>query len=177
MSVFYKGPCVKERVSVGLVNPKNAGNVASVLRAVGCFNASSVFYTGQRYNHAKDFHADTKAMHKIIPTVSVENLRHVRPQGARVVVVELVENAIPLPDYTHCENSFYIFGPEDGSVPADVLSWADDVIYIPTKGCLNLAATVNVVLYDRLSKGEFERGNALIKGSRDTNNRAKVTGK
>jgi tRNA(Leu) C34 or U34 (ribose-2'-O)-methylase TrmL len=27
------------------------------------------------------------------------------------------------------------------------------VVYIPTTGCMNLAATVNVVLYDRLSKG------------------------
>ncbi|MBU0538004.1 MAG: 23S rRNA methyltransferase, partial [Gammaproteobacteria bacterium] len=28
------------------------------------------------------------------------------------------------------------------------------IVYIPTKGCMNLAATVNVVLYDRLAKGE-----------------------
>jgi len=26
------------------------------------------------------------------------------------------------------------------------------VVYIPTVGCMNLAATVNVVLYDRLAK-------------------------
>ncbi len=27
------------------------------------------------------------------------------------------------------------------------------VVYVPTRHCMNLAATVNVVLYDRLSKG------------------------
>jgi tRNA(Leu) C34 or U34 (ribose-2'-O)-methylase TrmL len=26
------------------------------------------------------------------------------------------------------------------------------VVYIPTVGCMNLAATVNVVLYDRMAK-------------------------
>lgn len=165
---------MKEQVSIGLINPKSASNVASVLRAVGCFNASSVFYTGQRYNYAKNFNADTRAMHKIIPTVSVDDLRHIRPSGAKVVVVELIEGAIPLPDYVHEDNAFYIFGPEDGSVPTDVLSWADDVIYIPTTGCLNLASTVNIVLYDRLAKGQFVRGNALIRASRDNNNRGKV---
>lgn len=27
-----------------------------------------------------------------------------------------------------------------------------DVVYVPTNGCMNLAATVNVVLYDRAAK-------------------------
>ena len=33
-----------------------------------------------------------------------------------------------------------------------VRAWCTDVVYIPTIGCMNLAATVNVVLYDRLAK-------------------------
>jgi tRNA(Leu) C34 or U34 (ribose-2'-O)-methylase TrmL len=36
-----------------------------------------------------------------------------------------------------------------------VLSWCRDVVYIPTNGCLNLAACVNVVLYDRQSKSNI----------------------
>jgi tRNA(Leu) C34 or U34 (ribose-2'-O)-methylase TrmL len=27
------------------------------------------------------------------------------------------------------------------------------VVYVPTQGCMNLAASVNVILYDRLAKG------------------------
>ena len=46
-------------VSLGLVNPKSATNVASILRACGCYGASAVFYTGQRFGYAKDFNADT----------------------------------------------------------------------------------------------------------------------
>ncbi|MBD3584574.1 RNA methyltransferase [Salinimonas sp. HHU 13199] len=161
-------------VSLGLINPKSATNVASILRAAGCYGASSVFYTGQRYGYAKDFNADTRQMHKQIPTIGVESLQVALPKGATPVVVELVEGATPLPAYTHPENAFYVFGPEDGSVSQDIVDWCRDVVYIPTNGCMNLAATVNVLLYDRLAKSELRGGNSLIQASRDINNRTRV---
>lgn len=164
----------RHTVSIGLINPKNAVNVASVLRAAGCYGVSSVFYTGQRYRFAKDFNADTKAFHKTIPTIGVEDLNSVKPVGARVVAVELVEGATPLPNFNHPENAFYLFGPEDGSISNDVLSWCDDVVYVPTYSCMNLAATVNVLLYDRLAKGQFEVGDKLIRQSRDNNNQTRI---
>ena len=164
----------KQKASIGLINPKNPVNVASILRAAGCYGVASVFYTGQRYRLAKEFNADTKAFHKIIPTVGVDNLKDVVPTGAKVVCVELVEGAVPLPHFEHPENAFYILGPEDGSVPSDVLTWCDHVVYIPTYSCMNLAATANVLLYDRLSKSDFVSGDALIRSSRDTNNTTKI---
>ena len=164
----------KQKASIGLINPKNPVNVASILRAAGCYGVASVFYTGQRYRLAKEFNADTKAFHKIIPTVGVDNLKDVVPKGAKVVCDELVEGAVPLPHFEHPENAFYILGPEDGSVPSDVLTWCDYVVYIPTYSCMNLAATANVLLYDRLSKSDFVSGDALIRSSRDTNNTTKI---
>ena len=46
-----------------------------------------------------------------------------------------------------------------------MLSWCRDVVYIPTNGCMNLAACVNVVLYDRLSKSNGEAD--VSRASRD----------
>ncbi len=161
-------------VSLGLINPKSATNVASILRAAGCYGASSVFYTGQRYGYAKDFNADTRQMHKQIPTIGVESLQMAKPRGATPVVVELVEGATPLPEYIHPQNAFYVFGPEDGSVSQSIVDWCQDVVYIPTNGCMNLAATVNVLLYDRLAKSQVRGGNTLIQSSRDVNNRTRV---
>lgn len=163
----------KTTISLGLINPKSATNVASVLRAAGCYGASSVFYTGQRYAYAKEFNADTKAFHKQIPTVGVNDLLAFTPQGARKVAVELVEGAIPLPHYVHPDNAFYIIGPEDGTVPKDVITQCDDVVYVPTRSCMNMSATVNVLLYDRLSKSDFEVSNEQIRAARDQNNRTK----
>jgi len=81
----------------------------------------------------------------------------------------------PLPEFTHPECACYIFGPEDGTVDQQIVDRADAVVYIPTVGRLNLAATVNVVLYDRLAKAAgVEVGDALIRRSRDRNNRVRV---
>ena len=113
-------------------------------------------------------------MHKVINTSAVTDLQQAVPDGAKTVVIELVEGATPLPDFVHPDNAFYVFGPEDGSVPASVLAWADEVVYIPTKGCMNLAATVNVVLYDRMAKGDFDRSDDVIRASRDTNNQHRI---
>ena len=44
------------------------------------------------------------------------------------------------------------FGPEDGTLGPEILAWCRDVVYVPTRYCMNLAATVNVVLYDRAAK-------------------------
>lgn len=164
----------KQQISLGLVNPKNPVNVASILRAAGCYGVASVFYTGQRYRFAKDFNADTKAFHKKIPTIGVDELKEVVPSGASVVAVELVEGATALPEFEHPDNAFYILGPEDGSIDARVLDWCDHVVYIPTYSCMNVAATANVLLYDRLAKSNYTKGNALIRQSRDTNNRTKI---
>ncbi|CAG8998613.1 MAG: hypothetical protein CENE_00568 [Candidatus Celerinatantimonas neptuna] len=137
---------------IGLVNPKSPENVGSVLRAAGCYGASSIFYTGTRYYRASRYVTDTKNMHLRIPTLGVDDLRTILPKGAVPVAIELAKNAQPLPSYHHPEKAFYIFGPEDGSIDKSLLSWCRDVVYIPTEGCMNLAATVNVVLYDRLIK-------------------------
>ncbi|NMH58518.1 RNA methyltransferase [Alteromonas ponticola] len=160
--------------SIGLVNPKSAVNVASVLRAAGCYGASSVFYTGQRYRYAKEFQADTQGFHRVIPTVGVDDLKAMVPNGATTVAVELVEGAQSLIDYPHTNNAFYVFGPEDGSLTQDVLSWCNEVVYVPTRHCMNLAATVNVVLYDRLVKLDEPYNSASITQIRDKNNNQKI---
>lgn len=157
-------------ISIGLVNPKSATNVAVILRAAGCYGVSSVFYTGERYSFAKGFQQDTKGMRHKIPTVAVEELLAMTPNGATPVVIELAENAVPLPAFKHPDNAYYIFGPEDGSVPADIIEKCDNIVYIPTFTSMNLAATANVVLYDRLAKREYPDSNAFIKQIRDKNN-------
>ena len=140
---------------IGLFNPKTPENVGSVLRAAGCYGVNSVFYTGVRYDRAKEFVTDTKKVHQKIPLIGIEDLQQVIPLGCTPVAVELIKGAKPLPEYTHPERAFYIFGPEDGTLDKTVRAWCEDVVYIPTIGCMNLAATVNVVLYDRLAKAHL----------------------
>lgn len=168
-------------VILGLINPKDAGNVGSVLRALGCYQADGIFYTGNRYDRAVKHSTDTRNVAEKAQMSHVASLLSAReqlPEDTRLICVELVVGATPLPEFRHPEHAIYVFGPEDGSIPQEVVSAADAVVYIPTVGCMNLAATVNVVLYDRLVKLGPVRGlvtgNELIRASRDNRNRLRV---
>ena len=134
---------------VGLDNPKTNINVGAVLRAAGIFGADMVAIAGHRYGRAP---TDTMKSYRHLPLLQVDDLHAVIPFDCVPVAVELCDLALPLTEYKHPESAFYIFGAEDATLGNRVLSWCRDVVYIPTNGCLNLAACVNVVLYDRLCK-------------------------
>jgi len=141
--------------AIGLDNPKNPINVGSVLRAAGVYGAAFVAVSGDRIPYK--YHrtpTDTMKHYRHMPLIRVADLSTIIPFDCVPVAVDLVEDAISLPEYTHPERAFYIFGGEDATLGHRVLSWCRDTIMIPTDGCMNLAACVNVVLYDRLAKIE-----------------------
>ncbi|MCP3849809.1 MAG: RNA methyltransferase [Gammaproteobacteria bacterium] len=165
-------------VCVGLSNPKSPDNVNSVRRAAGNFQVNSIFYTGTRYPRAVRLNPATtdrsRDISRDIPVTEVANLLDIA-DNLKVICIEFAEDAIALPDFQHPDNALYVFGPEDGTLTQEIIDKADAVVYVPTQGCMNLAATVNVVLYDRLSKSpQSYEGNELIFQSRDTNNNLKA---
>ncbi len=181
----------KAHVSIALTNPKSPTNVGAVMRAAGCYQADQVLYTGRRYEQAAKYNkdtlkTDTKNAQGKIPLLAVEDFINIKdlleniPATAKIICVDLVEGATPLPHFIHPRDAVYIFGPEDGTIKQQVIDCADDVVYVPTVGCMNLAASVNVLLYDRLAKSVTEQdssesaNNELIRSSRDTNNKVKV---
>lgn len=138
--------------SIGLFNPKDPVNIGGVVRAVQAYGAASIAISGERIKgqHIDDV-TNTGKGHVHIP-VYRGDLRSLIPFAATPVAVELVDDAIPLMNFKHPRSAFYIFGPEDGSVPGHVLDWCVHKVQIPTAICLNLAMTVNTVLYDRMAK-------------------------
>lgn len=134
---------------VGLDNPKHDSNIGSVLRGAGVFNASFLAVQGKRYHRHS---ADTMAHYKHMPLFHVDDLQSIIPFDCVPVAVDLIPGAIPLPEYKHPERAFYVFGAEDATLGNRVLSWCRDTIIIPSNRCLNLACSVNVVLYDRIAK-------------------------
>jgi tRNA(Leu) C34 or U34 (ribose-2'-O)-methylase TrmL len=163
------------KVTICLTNPKSPTNVGAVLRAAGCFGANEILYTGNRYDRAKKFTTDTQNINNEIGMVHVEDFLAEKPEGVPLICVDLVEGATPLPEFQHPDSAFYVFGPEDGSIKQQLIDKADHVVFMPTNGSLNLGASVNVVLYDRVAKSSLNIENdKLIRESRDANNRLKV---
>lgn len=162
-------------VIIGLHNPKNPTNVGAVMRAAGCYQASQVRFNGARYNRAAKFQTDTKNVYQRIELVEMDDLTANLADEVKVVCVELAVGATALPHFTHPKQAVYLFGPEDGSLPQEVVDNADHVVYVPTVGCMNLAATVNVVLYDRLAKSSLNIDDEQqVIANRDNKNRLKV---
>lgn len=135
--------------AIGLDNPKDSYNVGSALRGAGVYGASFVAASGRRMGSAP---TDTMKHYRHLPFFRVSDLRDIIPYDCVPVAIDILDGAIPLMDYKHPERAFYIFGAEDATLGERTTSWCRDVVYIPTNGCMNLAATVNVVLYDRLLK-------------------------
>lgn len=162
-------------VIIGLHNPKSPTNVGAVMRAAGCYNATQVRYNGTRYNRAAKFQTDTQNIHQRIELVEMDSLTAGLDHKVEIVCVELVVGATALPDFVHPAQALYLFGPEDGSLPQELVDQAQHVVYVPTHGCMNLAATVNVVLYDRLAKTLGPRDDQQqVLANRDNKNRLKV---
>ncbi|MCD9526794.1 RNA methyltransferase [Photobacterium carnosum] len=165
-------------VIIGLSNPKSPTNIGAVLRAAGCYKADAVIYTGTRYDKAAKFQTDTKKMAQTIPLSGVESMLDNLPKDMKIVCVDFAEGATLLPHFQHPDKAIYIFGPEDGSISQDVANRADHVVYVPTVGCMNLAASVNVVLYDRLAKQEnIIQSDEYIRQNRDNKNNLRVSAK
>ena len=138
---------------VALEGPTDAVNVGHTLRAAMCFGARMVIIAGAPAGlHVSRLHTDPQRAWRHIPTLQVDDVFDALPYDCEPVGIEITEDAIDLVQFAHPERACYIFGPENGSVSADTLARCGHVVKIPTALSLNLAATVNVVLYDRLAK-------------------------
>ncbi len=136
--------------AVALDNPKSNVNVGSTLRAAGCYGAGLVVLGGKRA--AVRSACDTMATYRHTPVLRMPDVFDGLPFDCVPVAVDLVEGATSLQEYEHPQRAFYVFGGEDQTLGRRVLDRCRDRVVVPTLQCMNLAATVNVVLYDRVAK-------------------------
>lgn len=140
---------VRGFAAIGLDNPKFDANFGGVMRAAGCYGAAMVAISGGRMRHVA---TDTGKMWRSVQVIETEDLHSVIPFDCVTVAVDLIPGARSLVGYAHPERAFYIFGAEDETLGESVVSWCRDVVYVPSRFCMNLAATANVILYDRMAK-------------------------
>lgn len=136
---------------VGLDSPKFDGNAGAVLRACGVFGVSMLCVASSRFSQRC---TDTMKAHKHMPVIlTPHDVLATLPHDCVPVAVDILPGATPLPKYHHPERAFYVFGAEDSTLSPELVERCRDIVSIPSLYCLNLAAAVNVVLYDRAAKG------------------------
>lgn len=149
--------------AIVLINPKYSDNLAACIRAAACFDIEQIWFTGSRLKIDERLRTRREFRHKSYEGVDVFNSDYPFDafMSAKPVAVEFREGAQDISGFTHPEAAVYVFGPEDGSIPSYILRHCHSIIRIPSRHCLNLAAAVNVVLYDRVSKQRAEIRHAL----------------
>lgn len=156
--------------SIVLENPKYARNVAGILRASSCFGSKQIAFTGNRVLEELETLSRFPREQRMKGYNDVDLFHSDRPfdffTNVTPVCVELVQNSESLTSFKHPKNAVYIFGPEDGSVSQVFRSHCHRFISIPSKHCLNLSASVYIVLYDRVVKEGWSHVNKVLNEER-----------
>lgn len=143
-------------------NPKYPHNVGAAVRACSCFDANLIMWTGDRVPHPDNAKTEGKK-YRLPREERMKGYKHVQlvndeypfnrfTKDVVPVAVEVRDNSEVLPHFVHPKNAVYVFGPEDGSIPQIYLRHCQRFLIIPSPFCLNLAASIYVVLYDRMAK-------------------------
>jgi len=157
ITIGKNAPRIGKVPSVVLINPKYPRNVGTIQRTCSCFDISQLWWTGKRVtlNPEKGERLPREERmrgYKDVTLLNYDKPLEQFPRGTTPVAIEVRPNCETLPTFVHPENPVYVFGPEDGSIPKQILRLCHRFVIVPTKHCLNLAMTVNVVLYDRMVK-------------------------
>lgn len=163
--------CGKDKKQEGVTpaillwNPHYSFNVAHAVRAASCFGVKQVWFTGDRV--AIDPKARLPREERMKGYREVELRQHDYPfdefpRGTVPVAIELRQESENLLEFEHPKNALYVFGPEDGTLSRPQLQHCHRFVMIPTRHCVNLAAAVYMVLYDRMVK-EYLNGEFPIK--------------
>ncbi len=144
-----------------LSKPTNAGNL---FRSAHAFGASFVF-TVNTLPAKQRLYSDTSNSFENMPYYAWETLDDMAlPKGCSLVGVELLEDAVDLPEFHHPRACAYILGPERGSLSEGVLEKCQHTIKIPAKFCVNVAIAGAIVMYDRLRMLGSYAARPLIEG-------------
>jgi tRNA(Leu) C34 or U34 (ribose-2'-O)-methylase TrmL len=144
--------------AVALIDPKYPHNVGAALRACSCWGVGQLWWTGRRVrlSAARGQRLPREERMKGYRDVQLAVDDRLFDRFARgsvtPVAVELLPASESLVEFEHPADALYVFGPEDGGLPKPVRLLCHRFVAIPTHHCLNLAAAVNVVLYDRRLK-------------------------
>lgn len=137
---------------IGIILPKCSENIGVLFRSAQNFGALFIFTIGARY---KTQRTDTQQSWRHIPCLHYKDwqdyIEHA-PLDWVPVAIEITEDANSLPEFKHPKSAVYFLGPEDGSIPLEIMPNIKNRIFIPTIRCLNVAVSGSIVMYDRISK-------------------------
>ncbi len=142
---------------IGVENISKPMNVGSLFRSAHAFGASFVFVIAPVFDVRAAYRADTSSTAKHVPLYQFDSLEDFKlPHECRLVGVELMDDAVELPSFTHPDRAAYVLGPERGSLSPGLVDRCDFTVKIPTNFCVNVGIAGAILMYDRhITKGRY----------------------
>ncbi|TCS64783.1 RNA methyltransferase [Varunaivibrio sulfuroxidans] len=143
--------------AIGAERINKAMNVGAIFRTAHAFGASFVFTVAGDYARPRMKRADTSDAAGHVPYYAFPDLDHmILPAGCTLVGIELTDDAVDLPSFTHPGRAAYVLGPERGSLSPEMTARCAHIIKIPTRFCINVSLAAAIVMYDRtIALGRF----------------------
>ncbi len=132
---------------IALYSPKHEKNLGSIMRIAYNYNVDFICLIANRYRRVQ---ADTPNATKHIPTFfykNVEDFVESYPKSCILINLE-TKNSRNLEQFNHPKNSIYVFGPEEGNIPDELLKLGIN-LKIESRQCLNQAVCAGNVLFHR----------------------------
>lgn len=142
---------------IGVEGISKPMNVGSLFRSAHAFGADFVFAIAPAVNIRAIRKSDTSETANHVPLYEFASVAEMKlPRGCRLVGVELLDEAVDLPSFSHPERAAYVLGPERGSLSPELLARCDFAVRIPTRFCVNVGIAGAIVMYDRMiTHGRF----------------------
>lgn len=131
----------------------NDFNIASLMRNGNAFNASELFYIGNKKIDKRGMTGcfNYKPINWLSSMDEVLELK----SKYKFVAIDNLEGAIPLNDYKWEPNTLMVFGSEGVGITDFMRSICDEMVYIPQYGSvrsLNAAVASGIIMNDFISK-------------------------
>lgn len=138
-----------EFFGIGIQNGKTPENLGVLWRSAQNLGASFIFTIGNRYaKQACDTHNAVKAMPYFHYDTFEDFYAHL-PKGARLVGVELTDEAQDLETFHHPRRCVYLLGAEDHGLTRNAIEKSHMLIKFNSEYSLNVAVAGSIVMYDR----------------------------
>lgn len=137
--------------AVGVEGISKPMNLGAIMRTANAFGASFVFTINAANPIKQTYKADTSRTFESVPYYQWDTVSDmVLPKGCKLVGVELTEDAIDLPKFSHPKSATYVLGRERGDLSQPMIQKCDYLVKIPTRFCVNVSIAAALVMYDRI---------------------------
>jgi len=138
-----------EFFGIGIQNGKTPENLGVLWRTAQNMGASFIYTIGNRYaNQACDTRNAVKSLPYFHYKTFEDFYKHL-PKGARIVGVEITNEAETLEDFHHPKRCVYLLGAEDHGLSKIAIEKSHFLVKFSSIESLNVAVAGSIVLYDR----------------------------